>query len=66
MRHRPESSGMILLADLRRLPEHRALLGRVSGLGRRDRRGCRSEEEPGSAGQPIREDASSTGRPNTR
>ena len=38
MRHRPEISGMILLADLRRLPEHRAVLGGRFGLRRRDRR----------------------------
>lgn len=57
---------MILLAELRRLPEHRAVLGRISVLGRRDRRVCRSEEKSGSAGQPIREDAGSTGRLNTR
>jgi hypothetical protein len=33
MRHRSEISGMILLADLRRLPEDRAVLGRIAGLG---------------------------------
>ena len=66
MRHRLETSEMILLADLRRLPEHRAALGRMPGLGRRERRVCRSEKESGSTGKPIREDAGSTGRPNTR
>lgn len=62
----PEISGMILLVDLRRLPEHRAVLGRISSLGRRERRVCCSEEVSGSTGRPINEDAGSTGRPNIR
>lgn len=62
MRRRPEISGKLVLADLRRLPEHPVGLGRISGL-ERDRQICRSNEESGSAGPSIKGKAGSTGRP---
>lgn len=65
MRHRPEISGKFLLADLRRLPEHPAGLGRIGGLVARGSI-CRSNEESGSAGPSIKVKAGSTGRLNTR
>jgi hypothetical protein len=47
MRTCSEIPGMVLLADLRRLVEHRSVLGRMVGLGRRDRQVRRAGEEMG-------------------